>query len=258
MVFNYESGPRLKAGVEIGEFAGVPKDLNVGAVFVTSSGTGTGKTLVTAALVHQLRTRDRAVRAIKPVESGWSDSGVAETDSGVLLAALGRASTQEAAAAITPWRFAAPLSPDMAAAREGREIDFDSLVGFCRREIAAAGAETLLIEGVGGVRVPLTGIETVAEWIAALGCPAILVVGSYLGAISHALTAAETLAARGIGIASVVVSESAESPAPLEETADTIARFLGAVRIVTLPRIDGPSPWRDAPDLTSALGQDLS
>lgn len=224
--------------------------------FITASGTGTGKSLVTAALIHQLRARGRAVCALKPVISGYAAADLATSDAGILLAALGEAVTEEAAACIAPWRFAAPLSPDMAAAREGRAIDFEALVGFCRDQaMAAERTDTvLLIEGVGGVMVPLTGRETVADWIAALGLPAVLVVGSYLGSISHALTAAEALGRRDIALAAVVVSESADGAAPLDEVLATLARFLPAVPLLPLPRLaTTPTPWRTAPDLTAAV-----
>jgi dethiobiotin synthetase len=228
----------------------------VTAYFVTASGTDAGKTLVTAALVHQLRNAGRNVRALKPVLSGYDDADAATIDSGIILTALGEDPTPESIARITPWRFAAPLSPDMAAAREGSEIDFSSLCDFCRDQIGAAATEnaTTLIEGVGGVLVPLTSRETVADWIAALDAKPILVVGSYLGALSHGLTAWETMNARGIPPVSLIISQSSDAPVALEETATTLARFLPAIPIVALPRLAPAGRiWETAPDLLAAL-----
>src|SRR3546814_8137834 len=79
---------------------------------------------------------------------------------------------------MSPWRFRAPLSPDMAAAREGRTVPFDDLVDHCRDRLAAA-AGPLLIEGVGGAMVPLDECHTVLDWMAALALPALLVSGTY-------------------------------------------------------------------------------
>ena len=79
---------------------------------------------------------------------------------------------------MSPWRFAAPLSPDMAASRERRSIPFDALVAHCRAASERRGVT--LIEGIGGVMTPLDAEHTVLDWIAALGAPALLVVGSYL------------------------------------------------------------------------------
>ena len=224
-------------------------------VFVASSGTGIGKTLVTAALGRQLRRAGKSVRSLKPVISGYTPETHRESDTAILLQSLERPETATTIDEISPWRFAAPLSPDMAAARENRSLDLDAIVDFCR---AAAGGDedVLLIEGVGGVMVPLTREHTVLDWMAALRAPALIVVGSYLGTISHTLTAAEAVARRGIGIAGIVISESEESPVAVAETRDAIARFVADAPILTLPRLPGADPWKRAPDLTSVLGLD--
>lgn len=205
------------------------------ALFVTATGTEIGKTFVTAALARHLRRQGRAVRALKPVVSGFDDATKVESDPAMLLRALGQAPTDAALAEISPWRFAAPLSPDMAARREGRAIDFAALVGHCRREIAAAGADPLLIEGVGGAMVPLTDRETVLDWMTALRVPVLLVAGSYLGTISHTLTTLRVLRGAGLDTRAVVLSETPCSTVPLEETRETVGRFAG-VPVLTLPR----------------------
>jgi dethiobiotin synthetase len=221
-------------------------------LFVTASGTGVGKTLVTAALAYRLRAAGRTVRLLKPVISGYGPATHGESDTAVLLDSLDLDHTPAAIDALSPFRFEAPLSPDMAAAREGRAIDFDALLGICRA--AAAGPEdVLLVEGVGGVMVPLTADRTVLDWITALDMPCLLVVGSYLGTISHTLTAVEALRRRRAAVAAIVISESEESPVPPAETQATIHRFLPDIRIAVLPRLDGDVPWRRAPDLTALL-----
>lgn len=203
------------------------------AFFVTGAGTDVGKTFVAAGLIRALRSRGRKVRALKPVASGFDPANAPASDPGQLLAALGQAVTADAVAAICPWRFAAPLSPDMAAARESRTIDFDALVTFSR---AAAPGEILLVEGVGGVMVPLDQRHTTLDWMQALGFPVILVGGSYLGAISHTLSALEALRGRGLAVAAIVTSESANSMVPLENTVQTVARFAAPCVTVKLPR----------------------
>jgi dethiobiotin synthetase len=204
------------------------------AVFVTSSGTGVGKTFVTCALVEELIAANRPVRALKPVASGFDAARPEGSDSALLLQAQRLAVTTQNLDAVSPWRFAAPLSPDMAAAREGRSIPFDALIAHCRA--AAVPGGVTLIEGVGGVMVPLDEDHTVLDWIAALGAPAVLVVGSYLGTLSHSLTAAAALRQRGVPLLGVVVSESEAQPVPAEETAATLARFVADTRIRVLPR----------------------
>jgi dethiobiotin synthetase len=204
------------------------------AVFITSSGTGIGKTFVTLRLIAELEARGRSVRALKPVASGFDAAQPEGSDTALLLRAQGLDLTAESLDAASPWRFAAPLSPDMAARAERRSIPFAALVAHCRAARAKAGVT--LIEGIGGVMAPLDTEHTVLDWIEALGAPALLVVGSYLGSLSHSLTATAALRQRGVTIAAIVVSESEVQPAPAAETAASLARFVAPVPVCVLPR----------------------
>ncbi len=220
--------------------------------FITSSGTDIGKTLVACALIRALRRRGIKVHAVKPVITGYSRETAADSDSGRLLASLDLALTDDNIAMVSPWRLPAPLSPDMAAAREGQVLEISAIAAFCRD--AAEQHPVLLVEGIGGVMAPLNNNATVLDLIAALGHPAILVVGSYLGTLSHSLTAAAALAAEDVDIAAVVVSESAESPVPPQEIADALARYLHPAPVIVLPRGGAAD---DAPEFAAALMEAL-
>jgi dethiobiotin synthetase len=102
--------------------------------------------------------------------------------------------------------------------------------------------------------VPLDQHRTVRDWIAALDIPAILVAGSYLGTLSHTLTARLALEQAGIAVRAIVVSESVQSPVPLDETVAAIGRFVDGVPILGLPRGEGAESWRRAPQLSALLG----
>ena len=206
------------------------------AYFVTSTGTDVGKTFVTAGLVRHFRARGDAVAALKPVVSGYNPSTVETSDPAVLLAALGRPVTADAVGEIAPFRFRAPLSPDLAAAREGKSLSFETLVGF-GREAVAASTGTLFIEGVGGIMVPLDATRTVLDWMIALRLPVILVVGSYLGTISHTLTALDVLTRHDLPVRAIVVSESERAAVPLADTVASIARFSEGLPAIALPRL---------------------
>lgn len=216
-------------------------------IFVTASGTEIGKTFVTCALIHQLRRHGYHVRALKPVVTGVTDDAQDLTDSGMLLKALGRPIDSDQVTAVSPWRFREPLSPDMAAEREDRHIPFDDLVAYCREETEE---DVTLIEGIGGVMVPLDRQHTVLDWIAALSVPALLITGSYLGTLSHTLTAAEMVRARNVKLAGIVVNESETQPVDPGETAGVLARFLADVPIRVVGRLDAPER---APDLLPLL-----
>jgi len=221
---------------------------------VTSSGTDVGKTYVMLRLLTELRRAGYAARALKPVASGFDPAKFEGSDTLQLLNALGSAPSAANLDAVSPWRFAAPLSPDMAAAREGRRISFDELVEFCR---APRDADITLIEGIGGVMVPLDSEHTVLDWLDALRIPVLLVVGSYLGALSHALTAANALSSRRLELAGVVVSESPVQPVTLEETVDVLGRFLPDAAVVALPRNASADTASLLPLVTKYLGEQL-
>lgn len=213
------------------------------AIFVTSCGTGRGKTYVSEKIIRARRAAGAPVQVLKPVISGFDVTAVEESDTGLLLAALGQEPTQDAIDRVSPWRYTAPLSPDMAAILENRTVPVDEVIEYCRSAIGQAekNGEYLLIEGAGGVMAPLDDIRTMRDLVAALGIPAVLVVGSYLGSLSHALTAFEALRARNIAIDRIVVNETEDSNIPLSETRAALARFVEGLPIEIL-HFSQPSP----------------
>ena len=213
------------------------------AQFITGTGTDIGKTWLACALLRHWRAEGRQVAAFKPVLSGFDAAAPLASDAGALLAALGREASTAELDAIAPWRFVAPLSPDMAAAREGRFIDFGELGAFTRRCVSAVSGDTAshnfqhtLVEGVGGVMAPLDETHTVRDWIAASGLPCVLVTGSYLGSLSHALTALEALRKVGAGITAVAVNETPGSAVTLDATLESLARHTAGVPLLGIAR----------------------
>jgi dethiobiotin synthetase len=209
------------------------------AYFVTATGTDIGKTFVTAGLIRHLRAHKKKVDALKPIVSGFDLATAALSDPGMLLEALDEPIVPQALDRIAPWRFAAPLSPDMAAEREGKSIDYEALLSFCRDAVAAKDG-TLFIEGVGGAMVPLDRHHTVLDWMVALGLPLIVVTGSYLGTISHTLTALDVLGRRNLHVAGLVVNES-PTDIPLAQTIASIRRFAPNTAIASLSRHKRPT-----------------
>jgi dethiobiotin synthetase len=205
----------------------------VTAIFITGTGTDVGKTYVAASLIRHLRRMGRQVEALKPVVSGFDPALPASSDPGVLLKALGLSITPQEIDRIAPWRYRAALSPDLAARAEGQTIDVDAVIAFCRTAIDQR-RDMLLIEGVGGIMVPLDDRRTVLDLMMALQLPLILVAGSYLGTISHTLTALDALFRRNLKVLATIVSETPHSSVPLADTVAAIGRFTDPV--VALPR----------------------
>jgi dethiobiotin synthetase len=199
--------------------------------FITATGTGIGKTAITCALVHQLIKNGKKVAALKPVISGWED---VDTDTHKILAALNLPATQENIEKISPWRFTAPLSPDVAAKMEGRVVDFAELVTFCED---VSKSDYLLIEGAGGVMTPITNNKTMADLIAALQIPAILIAGTYLGTISHTLAALKALESYNIEVSHIVLNQSKDC-AGADYTINCLKNFTD-IPIVFVARVEG-------------------
>lgn len=217
-------------------------------LFITSSGTDIGKTFVTTLLVRQALRAGKQVMAYKPVASGFDREQPDSSDTCILLSALGLPYTKENIALVSPYRFKAPLSPHAAAVLEGKRIDVPLLSAQCK---LLPHQGITLIEGVGGVMVPLNEHATVLDWIQGVNIPVVLVVGSYVGSLSHSLTAMLALRQANVPVQALIVSESVGSAMPLADTVAALRQFLPNVpHIVPLPRVRA---WQEAPDLLSIL-----
>lgn len=220
--------------------------------FITSTGTDIGKTWFASQLVRQLLASGSPVWACKPVISGLNSLNYRESDSAHLLAAMQKPVTQLEIDSISPWQFPDPLSPNMAAQRVERPLDENALYHWCDDRVKEHIDKTVLIEGVGGVMVPLNNHATVLDWMQHMNLPVILVTGSYVGTISHTLTAHAVLMHRKLSVKAIVISESRDSPASMQETLETLRHFLGSsINIVMAPRIIRDTMGRESiPDLT--------
>ena len=206
-------------------------------LFVAGTGTDVGKTYVTASLIRGLREAGVAVEALKPVVSGFDPDAPVGSDPAVLLQALGRDWSPETLAEIAPWRFRAPLSPPLAAAREGGRLSGGMVIAHCRDRAARTQDETwLLVESAGGIMSPLDDTQTMLDLAAALAAPVLLVAGSYLGTISHTLTAAAVIKTAGLTVAGVVISDSGAGAPPLEETVAAVCERLRPLPVIGLRR----------------------
>jgi len=127
----------------------------------------------------------------------------------------------------------------MAAAREGLTVPYSEVIAYCNEARVALDDDTILIvEGAGGVLVPVDDTHTMRDFMTDLRATPILVVGSYLGTISHTLTALEALEHRNLSPVAIVISETEDAGIPLEETCTAIRRFTGDVPLIAVPRGD--------------------
>ncbi len=163
-------------------------------VYVCGTDTGIGKTHVAIAIVRALRRRGLRVAVMKPVASGCTAGRNADADR--LIAACG---LDPDYALVNPYAFERPIAPHLAAASEGRTIDAETvLMAF---GALARQADLVVVEGVGGVAVPLSATALQSDLMARMGLPAVLVVGIRLGCLNHALLTASHLEACGVTVA---------------------------------------------------------
>ncbi|HET9843997.1 MAG TPA: dethiobiotin synthase [Gammaproteobacteria bacterium] len=212
-------------------------------VFVTATGTDIGKTYLLEHLIPELALTG-LVRAIKPLISGFEST--VDSDLHRLLRAQKIDLLPKYFEEIACYRFSAPLSPDQAASQENKKIQYEVLIDFCLKELNAKEEGLLFIEGIGGIMVPLNAEKLVIDWIGALKIPVLLIAGSYLGSLSHTLTAIHALKTQNIKILAVLVNESRDSVG-LDATCNSLSPFAKYIPILSWKRgaIKTPHPLKE-------------
>jgi dethiobiotin synthetase len=209
-----------------------------GGVFVTGTGTEVGKTVVAAAIARTLAAEGRRVAVFKPAVTGL-DEGV-ETDPEILRRASG---TRQRDEEIAPYRYGPPASPHLAAALAGEAIDPARLRAAA--QAAAASAEAIVCEGVGGLLVPLREDYLVRDLAVDLGYPVVVVAPPGLGTINHTLLTVEAARAARLQVAAVALNPWPAEPGEIERSNLETIRALGGAEVLTYPRIDlgDPATW---------------
>ena len=203
--------------------------------FVTGTDTGVGKTLVSAGLLHALARHHRRVVGMKPVAAGlvpWGDDWASEDAIALRLAVP--------PALDNPVLLPDPLSPHIAAARAGVQIDIAAIVASY--QTLAAQADAVVVEGAGGFHVPLTDTLTGADLAQALALPVVLVVGLRLGCLNHALLTAEAIRTRGLTLAGWVANRVDPDMEAVEDNIAYLRARLGAPLLADVPHQELPEP----------------
>ncbi len=228
-------------------------------LFVTGTDTGVGKTVVGAALAHAFRRRGVDVGVMKPVATGCRrrDGTLLSEDAEFLLRASGASDPLDL---VCPYRFAPPAAPLVAAQTRYQVPKGGSVPGTERvfgaryravsldrieeafRELAKRH-EVMIVEGIGGLLVPLSGRRTVADLARRLGLPVLIVARAGLGTINHTLLTLEAARSAGLEVAGVVLNGLSGKPSLAERTNPAVLRELGGVPILgAIPRLRHPTP----------------
>ena len=211
--------------------------------FVSGTGTDVGKTVATGLMARWLLAAGRDAVTVKLVQTG--NAGRSEDIEAHRRLMGGVRFPEDAAGFTAPQIFKFPSSPLLAARLEGKAVDVAKIAESV--EACAAAHEVVLVEGAGGLAVPLTEAQLTADFVAGQGWPLVLVTCGNLGAINHALLSLEAAKSRGIPVLGVVHNSSFSVDARLDDDAvAAISRHLVRLgyrdRIVRLPRVDISNP----------------
>jgi dethiobiotin synthetase len=224
-------------------------------VFVTGTGTEVGKTVVAAVIAHTLAVEGQRVAVFKPAVTGLDDFAAdgrksqvrvefsaQRPDHEMLRRAAGSGQSDEE---IAPYRYGPPMSPHLAAELADERIEPEGLLAAARA--AAATADALVCEGVGGLLVPLSVAPRylVSDLATDLALPLVVAASPGLGTINHTLLTIEAARSAGLDVAAVVLTPWPDDPTPIEESNLKTIAALGEVRIETLPVLDlrDPDLW---------------
>jgi dethiobiotin synthetase len=222
-------------------------------LFVTGTDTGVGKTALSGALLAAIAAAGHPVRAYKPVLTGLDETPPLRNatpwppDHELLASAAGMSAEE-----VAPLRFGPAASPHLAARLAGERIDPAALLARARDSATDA---TLIVEGVGGLLVPLTDDYSVCDLASALGLPVLIAARAGLGTINHTLLTLKAARAAQLDVLAVVLTPWPQQPDAIERSnLETIER-LGEIEVATLGLLDSPGvaelaqagaglPWR--------------
>ena len=219
-------------------------------LFITGTDTAVGKTVLGVALLRALVAAGWSAIGMKPVAAGRDEGEALNADVAALIAA---ANVAAPLADINPYSFARPIAPHLAAREDGLAIDLDR-IGAAYARLARL-ADAVVVEGAGGVRVPLGSRTEMIDIPARLGLPVVLVVGIRLGCLNHALLSAQALGARGVRVAGWVANRIDPAMGEGDANVATLVELLPAPLVADIGWCaDGPPPVRFDRAALSRLG----
>lgn len=227
------------------------RSIPIPAIMVTGTDTGVGKTLVAGAIGRWFRMRGFRVAALKPCATGCirRREGLVSEDAEFLAHC---ADVRFPLDVICPQRYAEPLAPAVAAERAGKPLDWEAI----DRSIALMSAESdvMIVEGVGGVMVPMDARHTFRNVAAWLGAPTVVVARPALGTINHTLLSVESLCHANISVSGVVINRyPAENASVAEETNPRSIERWGKVPVLCLVPDEKLTPLQLPPGIVAAI-----
>jgi len=221
-------------------------------LFITGTDTGVGKTVVTAAILAHLQHQGQKTGVMKPIETGVdSECSSAANSDALFLMEVGN--IKDSLAEVCPIRLKPAASPYQAALIENRSLQPETILSAYRT--LSEKYEWMLVEGIGGVRVPITRDYGVMHLIRDLNLPVVVVARTQLGTLNHTLMTLETLQQKGIPVRGIVFNQTGpEAPDAIEQDQPRLVEELSGTPVLgTFPYIDTLNARSFSPEKLKAL-----
>ena len=189
-------------------------------IFITSTGTNLGKTYCFVEILKELAHRKIIANSYKPILSGFNFDNIVNSDSYKILQTRNITPDINHIKDITPWLFKSPIAPSIAAMKENKTLKYEEVLKWCFKKSNINGIN--IFEGAGGIYVPIEGKKTILNLIKELECKVILIVGNYLGSVSHTISAIKNIQHEDIEIINVIINKNTDNDVNIEDTKSLI------------------------------------
>ena len=175
-------------------------------IFITSTGTNIGKTYCTVEILKEMLHRKVLFKAYKPILSGFDVYNIKDSDSYKILKIKNKEPEIEDIKEISPWLFEKPIAPSIAAKKENKSLKYNDVLEWCLKK--SDNNIINIFEGAGGLLVPIEKIKTLLDLMKDLNSKVVLVIGNYLGSVSHTLSAIQNLQHANLQIINIIINKN--------------------------------------------------
>ena len=188
--------------------------------FITSTGTNIGKTYCTIEIIKSLIKKKIEVNPFKPILSGFNSKKIEQSDSYKILRTIKKNIDIKDIKSMTPWLFNNAIAPSLAAEKENKNLEYNQVLNWCLDKINYKNNKNSIniIEGAGGILVPIEKEKTILDLIVDLRIPVILVVGNYLGSVSHTLSVVKNIQFSKLNIINIIINQNNDCDLDIDDT----------------------------------------
>lgn len=198
-------------------------------IFISSTGTETGKTYCTVQIIKGLLSKKLNISPYKPILSGFDRRKINISDSFKILKEVKSVVNYKDISNITPWIFKQPLAPSLAALKENKTLHYDKVLEWCLKRIKNRNKKNFIkiFEGAGGLLVPIENKKTTLDLVKDLDIPLVIVVGNYLGSLSHTLSIIKNIENYNLDLINIILNQNQDDSLNINDTEILLKQSLG-------------------------------